>query len=318
MTQVHQSLPTQPAFGCHHDIGRSIQVTVDGRELFSYVYRPTDDPTESPRPYLHPLRTLDGALISVYRPHDHVWHKGLALSLPYVGEHNFWGGGTYAPETDYVQLDNNGSMDHQRTVELEVEPDRIRFRHELTWHSRQGAPVIEEDRVITVGPNPDPSAWGLVFDTTMTNVSGEPQELASPTTKGRHNAGYGGLFWRGPRSFTNGRILAPQGSGGDELRGQRATWMGFSGKHDEDVRSSSLVIVDDAGNLHHPPQWFVRSEDFAAVCPAPFFSEAVNFEPGQTLRLRYAVVVSDGDADDDRAAALAAQGEKLLSATNDR
>ena len=50
--------------GCLHDVGRSIQVTAAGRELCSYVYRPADDPTESPRPYVHPLRTLGGALVS--------------------------------------------------------------------------------------------------------------------------------------------------------------------------------------------------------------------------------------------------------------
>lgn len=304
--------------GCLHDVGRSIQVTAAGRELCSYVYRPADDPTESPRPYVHPLRTLGGALVSVYRPHDHVWHKGLAWSLPYVGDQNFWGGKTYAPETGYVQQDNNGSMDHQRTVELEVAAERVRFRHELAWHARHGRHLIDEDRTLTVALDPGASAWGLVFDTTMTNVSAEALELASPTTKGRDNAGYGGLFWRGPRSFTNGRILAPQGSGGDELRGQRAPWMGFTGRHDEDVTSSSLVVVDDAANVRHPPQWFVRSADFAGVCPAPFFSEVLTFEPGQALRFRYAVVVADGDADDDRAAELADQGEKLLAATNDR
>ncbi len=45
--------------------------------------------------------------------------------------------------------------------------------------------------------------------------------IGSPTTRGRENAGYGGLFWRGPRSFTGGSVLAPGVAGGDELRGIR-------------------------------------------------------------------------------------------------
>jgi hypothetical protein len=305
-------------FSCLHDVGRAISVVRDGHELVSYVYRPDDEKIESPRPYFHPMRTLDGALVTVYRPHDHVWHKGLAWSLPFVGEHNFWGGGTYVHGQGYVQLDNDGSMDHQRTVAFDVEPDVVRFRHQLVWHSWQGDPIVEEDRLVVIAPTSDPTAWGLVFDTTMTNVSGEPQPLGSPTSKGRENAGYGGLFWRGPRSFTDGRILAPQGSGADELRGQRASWMGFCGQHDEEVRSSSIVVVDDQGNLNHPPQWFVRSEQFAGVCPSPFFSEDVPFEPSQTMRFRYAVIVASGDSSDERAATLASEGEKLLTATSDR
>ena len=45
--------------GCNHAVGRSIQVTAGGTELFSYVYRPTDVPLESPRPFVHPIRTLE-------------------------------------------------------------------------------------------------------------------------------------------------------------------------------------------------------------------------------------------------------------------
>jgi hypothetical protein len=39
-------------------------------------------------------------------------------------------------------------------------------------------------------------------------------------------AGYGGLFWRGPRSFT-GTVVTPGGTGGtggDELMGSRGAW----------------------------------------------------------------------------------------------
>ena len=61
-------------------------------ELFTYVYAATDPQLESPRPYIHPLRTLDGDLVSIYRPHDHVWHKGITWSLPHFGHENFWGG----------------------------------------------------------------------------------------------------------------------------------------------------------------------------------------------------------------------------------
>src|SRR5688572_13504368 len=60
--------------------------------LLRYVYRPTEDQIESPRPYFHPVWTLSGSEVSLYRPHDHVWHKGIAWSLPNVGPANFWGG----------------------------------------------------------------------------------------------------------------------------------------------------------------------------------------------------------------------------------
>ncbi|TWD79743.1 methane monooxygenase PmoA-like [Kribbella amoyensis] len=299
------------SLGCNHAVGKSIQVTAGETELFTYVYEPTDAQLEAPRPYLHPMRTVSGDLVTVFRPHDHVWHKGLAWSLPHFGHDNFWGGRTFSLETGYRQLDNNGSMDHERITQLDVADDVVRFGHELAWHTQAGAHVADEERVLEARLVED--GWVLVYRTTTRNVSPETVQIGSPTTAGRENAGYGGFFWRGPRSFTGGTILAPQGSGGDELRGQKAPWMGFSGKHDSTDRASTVLIVDAGDNPRHPPQWFVRSENFAAVCPAPFFSEELPFEPGATLTFRYAVLIADGASDDDRATALAAQAEKALT-----
>ncbi|NUP01981.1 MAG: PmoA family protein [Nonomuraea sp.] len=295
-----------------HALNRSITVTAGDVELFTYVYAPGTPVLESPKPYLHPIRTLGGRLVSLFRPHDHVWHKGIAWSLPYVGEHNFWGGPTYVHGQFYVQLDNNGSATHRELTALTAEGDRAGITHVLDWTSQAGAPVIAERRSLTAAVLDD-TTWALVFDTAMTNVSGGTLDFGSPTTKGRENAGYGGLFWRGPRSFTGGIIQSPDGAGGGELRGRRAEWFGFRGRHDESGDHSTIVMVDDAANPRHPPQWFARTEEFACLCPAPFFSEELPLPDGETLRFRYAVVIADGDRGEDGTALLAERGRAALA-----
>jgi len=300
-----------------HDVDWSVQVAYRGQDLLTYVYAPDDVQLESPRPYFHPLNTLGGELVTLFRPHDHLWHKGIAWSLPDVGPHNFWGGPNYLHGQGYVQLDNDGSMDHDRFTALDVTDDRVRVAHELVWHAQPtaghdiGAEIVREARGFAVTV-PAEDAWVLTFSSAITNVSGASLDIGSPTTKGRENAGYGGLFWRGPRSFTGGTILAPGYAGGEEVRGTRAEWMGFTGRHDQSGRSSSLIMVDDTANLQHPPQWFMRNELFAGVNPAPFFSEEVSFGPGQTLQFRYAVVVADGAADPERGETLAGLGRAAL------
>jgi hypothetical protein len=296
----------------NHALGRSVTVSAGDVELFSYVYRPDTPVLESPKPYLHPIRTLGGRLVSLFRPHDHVWHKGIAWSLPHVAEHNFWGGPTYVTGKGYVQLENNGSATHREMTTLTAADNRFEVGHTLGWTSQAGAPVIEERRSLTATVL-DEATWALVFETEMTNVSGGTLDFGSPTTKGRENAGYGGLFWRGPRSFTGGIIQSPAGAGGDELRGTRAEWFGFRGRHDETGDHSTIVMVDDAANPQHPPQWFARSEDFACLCPAPFFSEEVPLPDGESLRFRYAVVIADGDRGEDGTALLAKQGRAALA-----
>ena len=300
----------------HHE-GRAVEVAYDGSPLATYVYAPDDVQLESPKPYLHPVRTVGGDLVSLLRPHDHVWHKGIAWSLPNVGAHNFWGGPTYLRDEGYRQLDNDGSMDHQRVIALDASGDRVHLAHELAWHAEPTAegptaPLVREERSLEVTV-PAPDAWVLVFATTMINVSDGPLDIGSPTTNGRENAGYGGLFWRGPRSFTGGTILAPGYAGGEEVRGRRAEWMGFTGRHDGSGGASTLIAVDDTANPQHPPQWFMRTEMFACMNPAPFFSAEVPFAPGQSLAFRYAVVVADGGADPDRGEQLAALGRAALA-----
>lgn len=304
-----------------HDLGSAVTVADGDVELFRYVYVPDDVQLESPRPYFHPIRTRGGDLVSLFRPHDHVWHKGITWSLPNVGDHNFWGGPTYVHGEGYVQLDNDGSMDHVRFTDLSSDGRSVSIAHELAWHAQPkpgqevgqevGDEVVHETRAVGVTV-PAEDAWVLTFATTMTNVSGEHLDIGSPTTKGRDNAGYGGLFWRGPRSFTGGTILTSGTAGGEEIRGLRAEWAGFTGRHDGTDTASTLVVVDDAANPAHPPQWFVRNEWFAALCPAPFFSQELPFPPDSTVAFRYAVVVADGGADPVRGEALAALGRAAL------
>ncbi|BDZ41376.1 oxidoreductase [Paraoerskovia sediminicola] len=287
----------------------TLVVSHDGAPLVSYVYRPTDVQLESPRPYFHPVRTLGGDLVSLFRPHDHVWHKGIAWSLPNVGPYNFWGGPTYVRDEGYVQLDNDGSMEHDGFRDVRVEGDAATVVEDLVWRAPPsdagpGDAVVREEREIHV--EVADGVWYLSFASHLTNVSGGALPFGSPTTNGRDNAGYGGLFWRGPRSFTDGTLLAPGVAGGEELRGERLPWMGFTGVHDGTATASSLVIVDVPGNPGGVPQWFARNENFACLCPAPFFSTEVDFPAGSTRTFRYAVAVADGAADPERAEQLAA------------
>ncbi|MFY1637022.1 PmoA family protein [Solwaraspora sp. WMMB335] len=298
--------------GADHSVGRGVTVTAGGVELFRYTYRPDTAQLESPKPYLHPVRTLAGDVVTLFRPHDHVWHKGIAWSLPHVGEHNFWGGPTYLRGVGYRQLANNGSAVHRELTALSVDGARAELAHRLDWTSQAGLPVIDEHRRLAATVA-DPTSWVLLFETAMRNVSGTPLHIGSPTTKGRDNAGYGGLFWRGPRSFTGGTIQSPAGSGGDDLRGSRAEWFAFRGRHDGTDRASTVVMVDDTGNPDHPPQWFARSEMFACLCPAPFFSAELAVAPDATITFRYAVVIAAGDRGDHGTAALAEQGRAALA-----
>jgi methane monooxygenase PmoA-like len=299
-----------------HLLDRSITASADDVDLFTYVYRPDAPQLESPKPYVHPIRTRSGQIVSLFRPHDHVWHKGISWALPHVGEENFWGGPTYRRNQFYVQLANDGAQNHRGFTQLDHTDDLVSIGHELDWVTERGELLFTESRHLHATLLGE-AAWALIFETRMTNVSGAVVDIGSPTTKGRDNAGYGGLFWRGPRSFTGGRLVGPGGSGGDELRGQRSGWMAFVGKHDNSDATSTVLMVDDVANPNHPPQWFARSGEFACLNPAPFFSEELSVADGETITFRIGVAIADGDWSD-TAAVLADETRSIMTSTDSR
>ena len=273
------------------DDGAGVRACWDGAELFRYVYRPDDPPLESPRPYLHPVRTLAGNLVTDFSPGDHRWHKGISWSLPNVGAENFWGGPTYRSGDGYVQLDNNGAMRHDSFDAIDAADGRASLTEQLTWVTAVGDTLFTERRQITAAAAPGRPAWNLTFGTAMRIVGGRSVAIGSPTTEGRENAGYGGLFWRGPASFAGGRVLTPDGAGGDEIMGWRGPWLAFA------TPAATLIFRDSPANPGHPCQWFVRSTPYACACPAPFFAAEVPVAAGAELTLSYQVVVADGELD---------------------
>ncbi|MFS0866416.1 PmoA family protein [Microbacterium sp. 179-B 1A2 NHS] len=270
-------------------------VAAGGVELFRYVFVPDSPQLESPKPYLDPIRTRAGHVVSLFRPWDHVWHKGIAWSLPVVDHENFWGGPTYLRDEGYRQLPNNGTQQHRAVRQAETVAGVARFRHALDWVTEGGARIFTEERGLSARVLSD-DVWALTVELAMTNVTDAAIRIGSPTTKGRDNAGYGGLFWRGPRSFTDGRLVTADGEGtGGDVRGQRHEWMGFVGRHDVIDETSLVLMLDAAENPCHPPQWFARSEEFAGLNPAPFFSEEFEIGSGDTATFRYVVGIADGD-----------------------
>ncbi|MEU7207820.1 PmoA family protein [Streptomyces sp. NPDC044989] len=301
-----------------------------GTELFSYVYRPEAD-WEAPKPYLHPVRTLSGALVTDYRPNDHRWHKGLQLTASHLSGQNLWGGNTYVHGEGYLALPERvGSMAHVAFEEVGVEGARAVIAEKLTWHPHGGDLWAEEERRIEAGDvDPDTGSWTLTWTSAVTNRRAEPLRFGSPTTHGRPAAGYTGLFWRGPRAFRGGRVLTAEppgsadaagheGSGssgtssvpsdGDPM-GSQSPWLAYVGEHDGRDGHATLVFEHAPANDHlgekgaHPAHWFVRSDPFAAVAPSWAFHEELVLPPGETLARTYRVVVADGAWDRARVAA---------------
>lgn len=295
-----------------HQLDSYVELAFRGQPILRYVYVPETEPSESPKPYFHPLVTLGGNEVSIFRPYDHLWHKGLAMTMAQLSGQNFWGGPTYVPDRGYVRLPNNGRIVHRGWDRTACDETGLALAERLDWLTENGEYWIEENRQVTVSDvAPDAGYWALDLRFALTNRRGEALRFGSPTTEGRPLAGYGSLFWRGPRSFLGGKILAGDGLEGPEVMGKAAPWLAFVGRHDGSAATSTVLFVDHPDNPRYPNKWFVRNQPYACVSCSFMFDEEYFLAPGDTLSLTYRVVIADGDWSSERVEAyLASKGPR--------
>jgi hypothetical protein len=167
------------------------------------------------------------------------------------------------------------------------------LQHQLDWITRGGQRIIDETRRIEVASIAD-DHWMMRFSFSLSNVSGQRMMIGSPTTKGRPLAGYGSLFWRGPRCFTDGTILAGGGLEGPDVMGKAAPWLAYIGTHDGNCEKSTLIFIDDPRNPRYPTKWFVRNKEYGCASCSFMFDEEYAFEAGAMLGLHYTVVIANG------------------------
>jgi hypothetical protein len=275
------------------DDATTLSVQWDGRPVFDYVYIPKGEKYEGLKPRFR-LYSPGGDLLTLFKPHDHPWHYGLAMTLTELSGHNFWGGPTFIKGLGYQDRDNQGSQQHQGWMKAPAGGPSLNFSHKLKWVTFQGETLLEEERRISAEAPTDEDAWLINFESTLTNVSGRELEIGSPTTQGREMAGYMGLMWRGPRAFHYGKVLSPHGVEPKDPMGERYPWLAYLGQHDESLKSSTFAFCDDPRNPRYPNRWFIRTDPFAIMSCAFAFSEVLPFAAGASLPLHYRILAADG------------------------
>ena len=255
-----------------------------GRPVAEYVFAPKLEPTLAPRPYLHPVRTLAGTVVTDLLPADHLWHLGVSLAMPDVAGANLWGGRSYVHGRGYVWLADHGEIEHlgwQRVTGDTVVED-------LRWLGPDGATLLTEQRTMRAEDCGDGRNWLLTFSFTLTNSGVTPVELRSPAVNGRGDgAGYGGFFWRLP-AIDEARVIA--GALHDEAA--------INGSAQPSVTVSGLIdgapVTLTFSGLDASDRWFVRLAEYPGLGPALAFDRPLTIAPGAVARRRYQVLVGDG------------------------
>lgn len=270
--------------------------TVAGRDVASYQDGSHIRPSSSPRPYLHPVRTLAGTVVTDHQPADHVWHLGVGVALQDVNGINFWGGRTYTRDAgEYVWRPDHGAV--VRTSAPTASADGPgpggdgaggggTFSENLSWNGPDGAALLREQRNWTWAAV-DPQTWRVTLDFTLAPAGAGPVSLGSPGSNGRAQGGYGGFFWRLP-ACDGARVWSPAGSGEPALHGSVSRWLAWSGTFDGEPATLVFTAPEDCGD-----PWFVRVAGYPGVGQSLAWDEPVVLHAGESVHRSITVLVSD-------------------------
>ncbi|MET1089696.1 MAG: DUF6807 family protein [Arthrobacter sp.] len=284
--------------------------TLEGKDIAAYQDGSRIRGVSSPRPYLHPVRTLGGTVVTEHQPLDHVWHLGAGVALQDVDGTNFWGGRTYTrADGRYVWRPDHGSINSTGiTVEGTPTPgaQECRLQETLSWNGPDGAPVLVEERTWTWS-GVSSSTWQLCLDFALSPARDHPVSLGSPGSNGRHEGGYGGFFWRLPEC-EGATVWSPAGSGESGVHGSVTPWIAWSGKFgpgtfgtgtseegtsDGGTSGGSATLVFVAAQDSTDP-WFVRVDGYPGVGQSLAWDTPVIAEPGKPVQRSITVFVADG------------------------
>jgi Methane oxygenase PmoA len=229
------------------------RLRLNGMPVADYVDGSELDPILSPQPYLHPVRTLGGTVVTDALPGDHRWHLGICVALQDVAGWNFWGGRTYMRGRGYVWREDHGRIEHAGFAQLGDDG----FTEKLHWLNPQGELLLTEHR--RVQARLADRGWELELITTLTNAAGRPIRLGSPATNGREGAGYGGLFWRLPPA-REPRVYTATAAGEHAVHDCIAQWLAWA-----DHAAGVTLVFTGTDDTTRADPWFVRVKDYPGI-----------------------------------------------------
>jgi hypothetical protein len=237
------------------------------------------------RPFIHPLRTPSGLVLTRDAPDDHPWHHGLWFTIKFVNGENFW-----------EEYDEYGVLRHVGPPSIDLDHDALRVSGDLEWvRPDRETVVIDEGRTITHRER-DQQSYLVDFETILTPRVDVVLDRTPFTTWG----GYGGLTLRGNEKWTDTRLLLADGSSHQQIHGFPSRWCDLSSA------AGGASIFDHPANPRHPVPWYgsTRADTYGDgwanfANAALLWDEPLAVEAGEALCLRHRVVVHDGvwDAD---------------------
>ena len=284
--------------------GEAVKVQIGGKDVLAYHYGMTPVPEGvnelfSRGGYIHPLWSPEGEILTRIQPPDHYHHYG--IWNPWT-KTEFQG-----REIDFWNLIKEQGTVRVKSVPSVVEGDVFASITALHEHVDLKAPTPEGQQValneqldIRVwNTDPENKVWLVDFTSTMNCAT------ASPFIIKKYR--YEGFGFRATEKWDdqNAMLLTSDGKGKADGNATRARWCDVRGP--SMAGTSGILFMTHPGNYNFPEQlriWPVGANDgkenvFFNFNPTQDRDWVM--EPGQNYKLKYRMMVYDGELDTETA-----------------
>jgi hypothetical protein len=270
-----------------------IEVTVDGKP-FSTFYIPPG----APKPYLHPLRSASGKIVTRRFPMekvpgektDHPHHRGLWFTHGDVNGFDFW-----MNETDYKRP-NKGIITTKEVGAVKDGKKAGSIQASFEWRSPENKPLLTETRTMVFHSNPMERVidCDIVLKAIEKSVFGDTKEGTFAIR----------LATQLQEEGNSGRMVSADGKATEKaVWGTASPWVDYSGVLDGE--KLGIAILHHPSSTRHPNYWHARAYGLFA---ANIFglhdflrdktkNGSLTLEPGQSARFRYRVIIHAGDTE---------------------
>jgi len=253
-------------------LGDKIEIRINGNLLTNYILSEHEK-----YPFFFPVNGPSNASVTSMRNANYPHHSSLFFGCDRVNGGNYWQEGL-----------DRGQILAIRADILESGGDKVVIENENIWKRPSAMAPIKDVRTITITA-PSDDMYQIDFSIIM--------EMLLDVTIEKTNHSLLSVRMDPDLAVINGGTMVnAEGETGEKgTFGKASAWMDYYGSRMG--LTEGIAILQHPSNAWYPAPWFTR--DYGFFSPTPMYwpenGENTLLQKGQTLELRYRILIHTGD-----------------------
>ena len=253
-------------------VGDKIEIRINNNLFTNYILSENEK-----YPFFFPVNGPSKASVTSMRNANYPHHSSLFFGCDKVNGGNYWQEGI-----------ERGQIISLRADIIETGGDKVIIENECIWKRPGAKSPIKDIRTITVWA-PSKNLYVIDFDITMEML------LDVIIDKTNHSL-FSGRMDPDLAVTNGGTMINAEGETGEKgTFGKASAWIDYYGDRMGNIEG--MAILQHPTNKWYPSTWFTR--DYGFFSPTPMYwpenEKDTILKKGETIKLRYRVVIHSGD-----------------------